>query len=206
MTEQEWRSIKVHAQGMVHRLHARGVARTRAGRRKLRLFACACCRLAWDRLPDDKLRDAVQVAEDYAEGHVGRAELAAAREAAAGRWAEYGHLRGTPAAVCTAVGMAVAAIDPRPFAAAFYMTAMELPLGGYGGSQVAGEAALCALVSCISPPAGERRRPTKTVSSSPPLVPSPLVGEGWGGGDTPREDSIPCALSARLLTPAGRQE
>ncbi len=45
--------------------------------RKLRLFACGCCRLAWNRLAP-ACRRAVRVAERYADGRAGANELAAA--------------------------------------------------------------------------------------------------------------------------------
>jgi hypothetical protein len=43
--------------------------------RKLRLFACACCRLRWEFLPDGYSRRSVQAAEEYADGLIQRPEL-----------------------------------------------------------------------------------------------------------------------------------
>ncbi len=50
--------------------------------RKLRLFACACCRRLWHVIDDDAGRKAVEVAELFADGQIGEAERKAAREAA----------------------------------------------------------------------------------------------------------------------------
>ena len=55
-------------------------ARTRQGRRRLRLLACACCRRLWHLAEGDKGRRAVEVAERYADGLASKEELRAARE------------------------------------------------------------------------------------------------------------------------------
>jgi hypothetical protein len=47
----------------------------KVSKRKLRLFACACSRQNWDLLADSS-RKAVEMAERYADGLVGKAELA----------------------------------------------------------------------------------------------------------------------------------
>jgi hypothetical protein len=50
----------------------------RVSERNLRLLACACLRLIWTRLPDDRCRRAVEVMERCADGLAGRADLQAA--------------------------------------------------------------------------------------------------------------------------------
>jgi hypothetical protein len=54
----------------------------RSSERKLRLFACACCRRLCDLLMDPRSQLAVSIAEDHADGMANASELQAARDAA----------------------------------------------------------------------------------------------------------------------------
>jgi hypothetical protein len=80
MTEQEWLE-SWHTINMEKFLRTdRKVSRTKQGRRKLRLFACACFRRVWHLLRDEQSRQAVKVAEKHADGKASKKELEAARE------------------------------------------------------------------------------------------------------------------------------
>jgi hypothetical protein len=70
MTDAEW-STCTDPQQMLHLLLDSG----KATERKLRLFACACCRLLWHQLEDQRSRKAVMIAESFADGLTGRRSL-----------------------------------------------------------------------------------------------------------------------------------
>jgi hypothetical protein len=125
------------------------VIRTKAGRRKLRLFACGCCRLIWDRLQDARLRQAVEVAERFAEGEASKAELGAAFTSARPLTLG-GLLPEDPGAFeRTAAAMAVDTAHAQPFSAALGMTALPIRLAGYCAGKRDGEALLCDLLRCV---------------------------------------------------------
>src|SRR4051812_40090030 len=81
MTEGEW-LVCVSPQEFLRCMRRLGVPRRRAGRRKLRLFGCACVRRHWDRATDRRGRSLVEAAERYADGLAGARELATAERGA----------------------------------------------------------------------------------------------------------------------------
>jgi hypothetical protein len=72
MTEAQW--LASESFSCMHQF-----IRQRASNRKLRLFACACCRCVWDLLPDVRSRNAVEVTERFADGWATKEEVSVAR-------------------------------------------------------------------------------------------------------------------------------
>src|SRR5215472_7071963 len=70
MTESDWASCR-EPQLLLDLVRDSG----RASDRKLRLFACGCCRRIWRLILDGRARRAVEVAEQFADGLAGAHEL-----------------------------------------------------------------------------------------------------------------------------------
>src|SRR5262245_14202379 len=77
MTEPEWLTCR-DAGLLLIQPYARGRPLTR----KLRLFACACCRHIGPLLTDERSRQAVELAERFADGQATEEQRAAAERAA----------------------------------------------------------------------------------------------------------------------------
>jgi hypothetical protein len=75
MTEQEW-------QICTDRLEMLRFLQGKVSERKLRLFACACCRAIWSLFRENICRQAIALSEKFADGRVGVGELHKAVEAA----------------------------------------------------------------------------------------------------------------------------
>jgi hypothetical protein len=149
MAPEDWPD-DYHSQRMVHELLAPGkIQRTKAGKRKLRLFACACCRAAWSVIPDPRLRSAVEIAERFADGAAALDEM----EGAMRGLEHFSHDSGRPGAraveAIIASDMVGYATHKQASNAAFCMTATQRPLAGQALGRLKGDKAICQLIRDI---------------------------------------------------------
>jgi hypothetical protein len=86
ITEEQWLSAEGPDDLLSYLKQHRVITRVPGGRRRLALFACACCRLVWELFDDEASRRAVEVSERAAEGQASRQELAAAEDEAEAVW------------------------------------------------------------------------------------------------------------------------
>jgi hypothetical protein len=95
MTEQEWLACD-DPKPMLEFLQGK------ASERKLRLFACACCRRIWRSLPNATCREAVELSERFGDGLADAEALRQAQDAAGkAAWADADRRRETPGGPAT---------------------------------------------------------------------------------------------------------
>jgi hypothetical protein len=88
MTEEQWlHSASPHDMLGYLRQHCL-ISRQVGGRRKMRLFCCACCRQHWHLFTEELHRRAVDVSEQFADGLVPKTKLREAHQAVQAVWTE----------------------------------------------------------------------------------------------------------------------
>jgi hypothetical protein len=149
MTEADWLKEYQNPQAMIWTFRGTKTTRTKAGKRKLRLFACGCCRLIWKLLPDEPFREVVEVAERFAEANAVKEELATAYDRAGLVGIVHFFPRAPDAPANTAAALARATARPSALDTAFYMTAYPLALAGFTLGEKDGNAVTCDLLRCV---------------------------------------------------------
>jgi hypothetical protein len=152
MTDETWLTDRTWPTVLLRHLRGTPATRTKLGGRRLRLFACGCCRMIWPHIEDARLRDAVEVAERFADAEATAAEMSAAGAAAnaALPYNPRGYTKDHPdARINTVVGLVVSATSEKPYEAAVGVTAYPLPLAGYRGGEGAGNSLICELLRDI---------------------------------------------------------
>ena len=81
-TEAQWLASQAPYEMLRHLQQHCTVTRAPGGRRRLKLFCCACCRQVWHLFGDERSRQAVEVAERFCDGRARKDELTAAWRAA----------------------------------------------------------------------------------------------------------------------------
>jgi hypothetical protein len=147
MNESQWLESN-NPRPMLAVLHSRG------SDRKLQLFAIACCRRVWHLMTDARHREAVEAAEQFAEGSLTEAEFEAALEPVVALWADLPDARTTEWAPFHYMTGATRHLGPgggASSAASFAARGLACAAGREGGTQwVAArqveEAAQCPLI------------------------------------------------------------
>ena len=147
MTEEEWLMAR-EPQGLLRYLRqTHGVGRSKAGRRRLRLVSCGCCRLIWKHL-NNKLQQAVEISERYADNSALAKEIQAAREAAEPSAASYS-ADSPHAQESTTVALAWATTRQKPIEAALYSMCWPMPLAGHVGPPDIANGLICHIIRDI---------------------------------------------------------
>ncbi len=150
MTESEWLTEQARPQYMVWTLLKPGkLQRTKAGKRKLRLFGCGCCRLIWPLLTNPRSRQAVALAEQFADGQADKDELQQAF--LQNLELTFGGYQPTDPGVQQRIAahMALSTTAAKAISATFDMTAFPLPLAGFFGDEQREQSLLCDLLRCV---------------------------------------------------------
>ncbi len=152
MSEEKWLDKESDPYWLIGELRGTSLPRTKVGRRKLRLFACGCCRLIWSHLSDARLKAAVAAAERFADGSGTATELEAVGTAAHNTIARNSRGFGEDdpdAQLHTAIEMVTSATAAKPLSAALGMTMFPFPLAGYRGQPKEANRLMCDLLRDI---------------------------------------------------------
>jgi len=81
MTEEQWLTSESPYEMLEFLRQHHTISRQVGGRRKMRLFCCACCRQHWHLFTEEVCRRAVEVSEQFADGLVPKTKLREAHQA-----------------------------------------------------------------------------------------------------------------------------
>lgn len=178
MTEQQWLNNLDDAQHMLTFLRdTTKVARTRSGKRKLRLFACGCGRSVWPLLNHPQHRKVVEVVEQLADGQVSTDALASAGGTIDGTL-------GSGAALVDTIA------DPQAFQAAFLITTMSMPVADLASGGKSWDHILSDLLRDIF------GNPFRVVSTDPTWLTSTVVSLATAIYDERAFDRMPILADA----------